>query len=269
LAFRQKITYTTFTFRAATTGFPTCLQDHFFTKATGKRNILLFSNKKPIYSFFVYRLLKLFPEAKFIHIVRDPRDNLYSHIKTFKATNTLFLAMRWLKYNQGIEEQKRKMPDKYFTLLYEDFVTSPEQKLKQVCDFLQVEYSDSMLINTFAEAIRTFKADPQKLEVAKLIHQNLMLPINISNIGKWEKGLSDDDRTIVESISGDFARIKYGYTIAKPKNTNVALAVKILKMRFLFFMWEIYTKQRFNYFQHNMHYYQKKKSRRLAKLTKK
>jgi len=222
-----------------------------------------------MYRLFTSRLLNLFPEAKFIHIIRDPRDNLYSHIKTFKSKNTLFTAMHWMKYNQGVEKQKKRMPEKYFTLFYEDLVTKPEQKLKEVCNFLQVEYSDSMLINTFPEAIRKFEGDKDKLELIKVIHQNLMFPINTSHIGKWEKGLNAYDRTTVEIISGKFAHEEYGYAISKPVNNKIVPFTKILKMRCLFFIWEIYTKQRFNYFGHNMRYYQKKKNKRLAKLTKK
>ncbi|GIV30068.1 MAG: hypothetical protein KatS3mg028_1134 [Bacteroidia bacterium] len=50
-------------------------------------------HKVPYYTFYVDELLKIFPEAKFIINIRDPRAQNYSHIKRH-STEKLFLGKK-------------------------------------------------------------------------------------------------------------------------------------------------------------------------------
>ncbi len=91
-----------------------------------------------------------YPEAKFIHIVRDPIQNLASIKKMrilkrekFILHNHLFT---WINLvHQGFKNQKEIGENKYLIIRYEDLVNEPEQQMNKVADFLQVPYSDLLL----------------------------------------------------------------------------------------------------------------------------
>ena len=59
-----------------------------FAQQTGKENVKLLGDKNPTYTLFAKELLQIYPEAKFIHLVRDPRDNILSFKRvSFDLTN--------------------------------------------------------------------------------------------------------------------------------------------------------------------------------------
>ena len=91
-----------------------------------KQNILLIADKNPIYILLINTLSTIFPEAKFIHLVREPRDNVSSHLNSFKVNNVRFVSMKWLAYNTILNKAQMRFPGKFHTLLYENMVTEPE-----------------------------------------------------------------------------------------------------------------------------------------------
>lgn len=91
-------------------------------------------------------LLKLWPEAKFIHIVRDPRAVSRSCVMLGWAGNV------WVGLNRWIEAEKiwdRLSPqiatENKINLRYQDIVENNRDVLEQVCSFIGVEYSEKML----------------------------------------------------------------------------------------------------------------------------
>lgn len=104
---------------------------------------------------FIYRLAKWYPQAQFIHIVRDPRDVVSSIIENFpgsiKLPKQIFppqinLAWRWCKSYQVASHQGHVLgEERYMMLKYENLVSEPKSCLKNVCDFLNIEFFDAML----------------------------------------------------------------------------------------------------------------------------
>ena len=92
--------------------------------------------KNPLYSLFIKDLKNLFPSAKFIHLVRDPRDTVLSYQKVpFDSNTTSTLAYRWNYYNQSILKQFKKHSIKPIILKYEELVTDPEKTLREFANF--------------------------------------------------------------------------------------------------------------------------------------
>ncbi len=111
-----------------------------------KDEIKIIGDKNPIYSIYPSRLVKLFPNAKFIHLNRDYRDNILSIKKVdFEAPFTGLLAWRWRYSAKLIEKTKQKNQEKFLTLRYEDLVSDPEKELKQLCSFLGISYQANVL----------------------------------------------------------------------------------------------------------------------------
>ena len=96
---------------------------------------------------FARELLELLPEAKFIHMVREPKDVIASLSKQRWAPNDKIKAAKWYKeVISRIEDLKKELPQKSFIVidLY-DLVSDTERILTEICEFLGIPFSDRML----------------------------------------------------------------------------------------------------------------------------
>ena len=101
----------------------------------------------------------LFPEAKFVHLIRDPRDVARSSIGMGWAGNVYYGVDHWLDTELAWKRLQRKIsPKQYFEISFEPLIISPEAVLKKLCYFLNVAYSNEML--NYAEDTTYSKPDP-------------------------------------------------------------------------------------------------------------
>lgn len=97
---------------------------------------------------FADPILKAYPDAKFIHMIRDPRDR-YSASKQKWSTGkgkTGFATAKWMHSARLAHRNTRKYPDRYKVVRYEDLVSQPERCLEEICSFLKEEFQPSMLL---------------------------------------------------------------------------------------------------------------------------
>jgi len=98
---------------------------------------------------FVPLLKSWFPEAKFIHVIRNPYANFVS-LRKFRSVNgpyplinrmirTFYNNYYFLYYNRAL------IPG-YFVMRYEDLVRDPESTLRKACEFLGIGF-DPVLLN--------------------------------------------------------------------------------------------------------------------------
>jgi len=239
--------------------YPLLCKMLFYQMRENKEKVLLICDKNPRYSLFAKKLLKIFPEARFIHIIRDPRDNVNSNIKRLNKKNTFFLARQWLGFNICIENMKRRFPNKFFTIIYEDMVRNPENTFIPLCEYLAVPYNDAMLNHQFPERLQMYEGQ-KAYKRAKTAHQNLLQPINTSNIGKWKNEMSEPDRTITEIITAKFANKYYRYNIEPyQKNSPKISPVRLFKSWIQYTLWQFFTRMRFKNYAFNKWYYINKK----------
>jgi hypothetical protein len=106
----------------------------------------------PEYSHHIAGLRKFFPDAKFIHIVRDARSVVNS-LLNFKTdgehklvTNEQQAYEYWLGTVQACLQAERAYgPQVVHRVRYEDLVRRPEQTVSSVLDFLNEPYSQACL----------------------------------------------------------------------------------------------------------------------------
>jgi hypothetical protein len=171
-----------------------------------KQNIQLIGDKNPIYTFSIPIIKEIYPQAKFIHLVRDPRANVRSHIVTFKTKFLSFIVFKWLYYNKEIEKRKMSSPDSFLTVKYENLVESPEETLTGICNFLNVVYNPEML-----DFYKKVDAKYGKYEkYVKGAHASLTKPINKGFSTKWKSFFSDNQQNIINSICEKHL-VKYEY----------------------------------------------------------
>ena len=108
------------------------------------------TNGKPITGTTVHlhfdRILRIWPQARFIHLVRDPRDVAKSVIGMGWAGNVWVGVEVWIEA-EGLWDNLRAelSPDRHIELQFESLMTQPEAELRRLCDFLGIEYDPAML----------------------------------------------------------------------------------------------------------------------------
>jgi hypothetical protein len=172
-----------------------------------KAQIKTIGDKNARYSFFIKNLLRIFPEAKFIHIVRDYRDSTLSFYKVkgrrTEKKNAAYLAYRWKYYNRQILKFKNKNPDRFFTIKYEDLVNFPEQKLSEICGFLHVDYTPAML-DYHVKVNEYFDISSREF---KTIHSGMREPIDNKRIEIWKSLMREKDIKKSDVIAGRTAEL--------------------------------------------------------------
>jgi hypothetical protein len=103
-----------------------------------------------------------FPDAKMIHMIRDPRDR-YADSATagpHRRGKVGWDTARWL-YSTGLAKRnRRRYPEQYKIAQYETLISRPEETLREVCAFLNEEFSPGML--TMENAIRFGESSPNR-----------------------------------------------------------------------------------------------------------
>jgi hypothetical protein len=97
--------------------------------------------------YFMDEANRWFPEARFVHIVRDVRDVALSHLGyAFGASNIGECAELWARdVRVNLKMGSILGPARYLVVRYEDLVLSPEATLGRICSFLGLPYSAEML----------------------------------------------------------------------------------------------------------------------------
>ena len=167
----------------------------------GKPERTITGDKNPTYTLFIPELLELFPEARFVCMVRDFRDNILSFQKaSFDLNGTASLAQRWVGYNSEILKYHTYFPKQFLLVKYEDFLFNPEQELTKICHFLGVEF-DNILLDFYKKG--------RKLEAWQ---QNLDKPLDPSRVDAWKRKMNEADLAVAETICGKPAK-ELGYDL--------------------------------------------------------
>ncbi len=97
---------------------------------------------------FADPIFAAYPEAKIIHLIRDPRDHYEAARTRWSNGNGKVgeAVARWL-YSVGLAKRnQRKYPDRYKVVRYETMVSHPEDTLREVCAFLGEDYSPAVFM---------------------------------------------------------------------------------------------------------------------------
>jgi hypothetical protein len=163
-----------------------------WSRAQGKER---WGEKTPAHIFFAEEILDGFPDAQFVHIVRDGRDVAVSWKQVpFGPKHVFPSAMRWVDVLEAGRKLKEKLGARqYLELRYEDLLSNPEQVVQGVCKFLNETYSSEML---------TFYRSQDKYPTDARNEANLTKPVITDNIEKWRRSLSPREVRIFEAVAG-------------------------------------------------------------------
>ncbi len=184
-----------------------------FTYGGEKKQSRFFFDKNPINSLYLERIIRLFPDSKFVFLLRDPRAGYLSRKQkvNFRSTNIYFNAYRWLLYNQEVQNYVTQYPEKFFILRYEDLVSATEHEMRRMASFFHFDYDERML--SFHENVtkNSFqKAAEEQQERALTKYSDLSKPVNTSRMNAWAHELSAEEIHIIDTITSPLASA-FGY----------------------------------------------------------
>ena len=145
-------------------------------------NAEYFLDKTPRYYLIIPLIAKLFPDAKFIFLFRNPLEVLASIIETWGKGRLrihgyyidLYKGPRLLA--EGYENLKRKS----IKVIYTNLVRSPEDTLHKVFEYLGLEFESNIIDNFNKSSLKGRMGDPE-------IHK--FTKIETSTLGEWKKVL--------------------------------------------------------------------------------
>ncbi len=149
-----------------------------------------------------------FPEARFLHIVRDGRDVALSHeTMPYGAGNTLECAEHWTqRIHANLKMGSMLHADRYHVIRYEDLVTKTEETLREICRFAGLSYSESML------SYMTMVEDKIPSDKRWLWPALAKRP-DPAKAFRWKNNMSRPKRLVFESVAAPMLR-RLGYEVA-------------------------------------------------------
>lgn len=112
-----------------------------------RRNKPRWGDKTPRYIEHIPLLSRLYPDARFVHLVRDGRDVALSYADVpFGPKSVTKAAQLWAsRVSAGVSAGRSLPPGRYMELHYEALVDDSERHTRALCDFLGLEFAPEML----------------------------------------------------------------------------------------------------------------------------
>lgn len=148
-----------------------------------------------------------FPDARFIHLVRDVRDVALSH-KSYRygSSNTCEVAFAWREaVNTNLMMGKIIGPERYLLVRYEDLIETPEESLDRICGFLGIVFDGRML--DYAEDV-----DRKVPSSKRSLWPALGGKLDRSKIGRWRTELKTYEVAAIHEITSELMA-ECGYAV--------------------------------------------------------
>jgi hypothetical protein len=207
--------------------FVTALFDA-YGAARGKQ---LVGDKTPGYAREIATLHGLWPQARFVHLIRDGRDVCLSALgwerkaadfarrfPTWRDDRVTTVALWWRWHVETAQEQGAILGRAlYNELHYEDLVREPELACRGLCDFLALPFHDAML--RFHEG--------RTRPTPGLSAKRSWLPIT-AGLRDWRTELPADDVERIEGAAGPLLeRLGYGRASPEVAPDRLAAAARV------------------------------------------
>jgi LPS sulfotransferase NodH len=195
-----------------------------YAKAHGKSK---WGDKTPRYVTQLPLLARLFPEARFVHLVRDGRDVALSlvglgHLHAHPAT----AAFPWARQvAKGRAAGHALGPGRYVELRYEELVANPEGVLQHLCRSLGLAFAPEMLEHRRNETLEKIPPDRRRY------HTRLALPPT-EGLRDWRRDMDPAAVAEFEALAGA-ELVASGYELSgRPISTGTRVRAWLRAARF-------------------------------------
>jgi LPS sulfotransferase NodH len=164
-------------------------------------------DKTPMYMQNLRLLERLFPDALFVHLIRDGRDAALSFLSMPRGivTETWMhprtpadFACQWRVEVSAARSLGRRVGRRYLEVRYEELVADVEAALRRICAFAGLDYEPAM-----AEYAGN-------VDVSRKPHQQRLMQPPTRGVRDWRTQLAAADTAAFEQVAGDLLR-ELGY----------------------------------------------------------
>ena len=165
--------------------------------------------------FYAEQLLALYPNAKVVHIVRDPRAVLASQKNRWKMRHLgaghlplremlrnrvnyhpFTITNLWVRANQ--HAMRLSKHPRFLIIRFEDLAADPEGRARQLCEFLKLDFEPLMI-------------DIPLWGSSNLVHNSKQKGISKETVEKWREHLSISEAMICEKMTSNLMEY-FSYT---------------------------------------------------------
>lgn len=182
-------------------------------------------DKTPMYMRHLPLIERLFPDAQYVHLIRDGRDAALSLLEMPEGTytrtwahpdNAAQFACLWRKEVRAARALGRRVgARRYYELRYEDLVATPNEAIRSVCEFADLPFDLDML---------EYVGD---VDVSTKPHQQRLLLPPTTGLRSWRTDMEPRAVQAFEAAAGDVLS-DLGYGLAsgpvRPARVSVRLA---------------------------------------------
>jgi hypothetical protein len=183
-------------------------------------------DKTPMYMRHLALLERLFPDAQYVHLIRDGRDAASSFLRMPEGTFTRTwahpetaaeFACLWRIEVEAARELGRLVgPARYFEARYEELVADPETTVRAICSFADLPFRQAML--DYADAV----------DVSAKPHQQRLLQPPTTGVRSWRVELDPADARAFEAIAGSLlAELGYELLESPPLKHDAAARTRL------------------------------------------
>lgn len=174
-------------------------------------------------------IMRWFPKSKFIHVLRDPRDNWASlksgwevrlkyHNDNLGRLIHSMLERGKFGYELSIKNQKRFGKDTYKVIRYEDLVQNTERVMADICDFIGISFSEQVLSPTICG--KEWKGNN---------YNNVKYKGTSSyNVSRWRERITEEEAKLLEYHFDEYME-KYNYPLCFNLEEKIEAAVNHYK----------------------------------------
>lgn len=203
----------------------------------------LLSEKTPENVLVFSQLMQIYPHARCIHVVRDPRAIVASMLQVGVRAVEKGVQPAWFTadivsatqyarqcLNAGLTAA-RDYPGNILTVVYERLVSSPEQETKRLCGFLGLDWSERMLHPGSAKHMGEDAITKNSGEIWYTTEMYYRDPVK-DEIDKWKTQLSRLQKAMVNRYFKEMIELEaLGYQIRDPRQSFMLTFMARLLMR--------------------------------------
>ena len=165
-----------------------------------------FLEKTPRHIFFYSKILEYYPDAKFICMIREPKNVVSSQLTNSPKQKKSVLRLCLLYNKIAAAIVKIRNNNNAFLIKYEELTTDTELILRHTCKFLNIAF-DSKLVDNVAAPLGIVSEHEYWKD------KNIEIEtIQKNNPAKWEETLDNNQQNLVNFITKSYAA-QFGYIL--------------------------------------------------------
>jgi len=177
-------------------------------------------DKTPMYMQNLRLLERLFPDARYVHLIRDGRDAALSLLSMprgimtetwMQPRSTADFACQWRTEVAAARRLGARAGERYLEVRYEDLLSDTPGQLQRICEFIDLPFEAGML--AFYEEAPALLAEHQERKArdgAMIVSRErrqaqqwrVTTPPDMSRVGLWRTGFTVDEQRAFLGVAG-------------------------------------------------------------------